>query len=401
MFMEKNSKLHFMFSRNNKMKWIIVLLLSIFILVSSWYAIPKVLLFDNRLVEWNFGHMEFIFPFKTIVRGDESQSLDREYKEIPDSYLFMNSSIELDSFLESTKTNGLLVIKDNKVVFEKYMNGYDLNSRFTSFSVAKSIIATSVGIAINEGRINSTQDTLDQYIEVLKGKAIGKVTIHEVLNMSSGVNFTEEYDDDSTDAFTIFNDMFISMKSIDALAASYDRIPNQEEQFNYASINTHYLKLLLEVVYGKSLNEILAIHTLPQEKMKRFVSILTDVRRQEIGFWGINATLEDFGKFGMFMLEEFQEPNQLSDEWLQKILNPTEEYLRPPNIDGQWGYSNHWWVPMGEENDFSAIGIWGQFVYINPEQNVVIVKSSADPNFKSNEYETIKVFRQIVKYLSK
>ncbi len=401
MFMEKNSKLHFMFSRNNKMKWIIVLLLSIFILVSSWYAIPKVLLFDNRLVEWNFGHMEFIFPFKTIVRGDESQSLDREYKEIPDSYLFMNSSIELDSFLESTKTNGLLVIKDNKVVFEKYMNGYDLNSRFTSFSVAKSIIATSVGIAINEGRINSTQDTLDQYIEVLKGKAIGKATIHEVLNMSSGVNFTEEYDDDSTDAFTIFNDMFISMKSIDALAASYDRIPNQEEQFNYASINTHYLKLLLEVVYGKSLNEILAIHTLPQEKMKRFVSILTDVRRQEIGFWGINATLEDFGKFGMFMLEEFQEPNQLSDEWLQKILNPTEEYLRPPNIDGQWGYSNHWWVPMGEENDFSAIGIWGQFVYINPEQNVVIVKSSADPNFKSNEYETIKVFRQIVKYLSK
>ena len=383
-------------SRTGKKAPLMGLAALVLMLTLAGYVVPKLLLFNDRLVNWNFGHMEWIFPYRTIAQGDPSNVLPRQYQSIGESFRFMDKETSLNAFFQQTRTNGLLIIKDGQVVFEHYLNGYDTDSRFTSYSVAKSMVGTLVGMAVNDGIIHSLNDRLEDYSTVLKGTPMGKATIQDVLNMSSGVAFSERYEDKSSDVIRIFDQMFLLFQGIDTVAAGFDRESSEPRKFHYASINTQYLGMVLEGAYGKDLNQILAENILTEDKMKKPVSILADMHRQALGFWGINATLEDFGKFGLFILDEFKQPARLSADWLHQTRHPGESFRRAPAIYGDWGYSNHWWLPKESTGDFSAIGIWGQFVYINPEENVVIVKASADRNFKAHEYATIEVFRQMV-----
>ncbi len=380
----------------NKKPLFIGLAALLLLLTLAGYVVPKLLLFNDRLVNWNFGHMEWIFPYRTITDGNPANVLPRQYTDIGETFNFMGKETSLDTFFEKTRTNGLLIIKNNQVVFEHYLNGYDADSRFTSYSVAKSMVGTLVGIAVKEGVIRSLDDSLQTYSAVLKGTPMGKATIQEVLNMSSGVAFSERYEDKSSDVIKIFDEMFLLFRGIESVAAGFDRESSDTRKFHYASINTQYLSMVLEGAYGKDLNEILARHMLTEDRMKRPVSILADMHRQALGFWGVNATLEDFGKFGIFMRDEVKQPQRLSPAWIEQTRNPTESIRQAPAIYGDWGYSNHWWLPKESTGDFSAIGIWGQFVYINPEENVVIVKASADRQFKAHEFATIEVFRQMV-----
>ena len=130
-------------------------------------------------------------------------------------------------------------------------------------------------------------------------------------------------------------------------------------------------------------------------------SWMTDIYGEEVTFMGLNATLRDFARLGLLYLHEGRLNNQriVSAEWVRRATTPDKPWLQPGEIDGDWGYQYQWWIPRDGHGDYSAIGIWGQFIYVNPEAELVIVKTSADADFKPHEFEAITVYRKIASML--
>lgn len=116
---------------------------------------------------------------------------------------------------------------------------------------------------------------------------------------------------------------------------------------------------------------------------------------------GLNATPRDFARLGLLYLNRGRVGTKqlLSERWVQRATTPDKPWLQPGTIDQDWGYQYQWWVPRAQQGDFSAIGIWGQFVYVNPQADLVIVKTSADENFKPHEFEAITLFRAVAESL--
>lgn len=386
--------------KRQSLLWLVILLsISLFEGCSTFhYFHSKLTLFDEDYVVDNFRHMNQIFPSREIKASDTPLVLKKSEQPIRTYYTCDGEIRDLKEFLNRSRTTGFLVIKDGTIIHEKYFEGYGSDDKTTSFSMAKSFIATLVGIALDEGRIKSVNDPISDYVEDLKNTGFDGVPIVAVLQMSSGVNFTEDYKDKSTDAFTIYNDMYLFMNPITSIIRKYERTEAYGVTFHYASINTQALGMLVQAVYqGKSISWVL------QEKLWRPIgaekdaSWLLDQHGNEVSFWGLNATLKDFAKLGLLYLNNGQLNGRriISENWIKKSVNPDKPYLQPGRIDNDWGYQYHWWVPRLSEGDYAAIGIWGQFIYVNPRAGIVIVKTSADKAFKQHEYEAITAFRSI------
>lgn len=262
-------------------------------------------------------------------------------------------------------------------------------------------MSTLVGIALEEGLIGSLQDPLSHYVPELRGSGFDGVPITHILQMSSGIDFSEAYDDESTDAFKIYDQMFLSMQAIDSIAATFGSRGESGQEFHYASINTQALAMLVRAVTGQTLTSYLEEKLWQPLGMENDASWLLDMHGVEVGFWGLNATLRDFAKIGSLYLHKglFNGNRIVSAEWIAQATIPDESHLQAGRIDKDWGYQYQWWIPRGSDGDFAAIGIWGQMIYVNPKEQTVIVKTSADKHFKLHEFEAIAAFRSIARTL--
>lgn len=361
------------------------------------YLEPKLSLFAPDKVAHNFAHMDEVFPARTIAQSATPYQFVENAKDIPMQYEFADEVRALDEFLARSQTTSFLVIQDDAIVHEAYFAGYDQESTATSFSVAKSFVSTLVGIALDEGLIEDVHDPITKYVPELAGSGFDGVSIAHVLQMSSGIDFSETYDDQSSDAFTIFNRMFITMQPIDKITPSYGTHNEAGREFEYASINTQALTMLLRAVTGQDMTSYLEQKLWQPLGMAHDGSWMVDNYGTEVGFMGLNATARDFAKLGLLFLHdgEFNGQQIVSAEWVAQATTPDRDFLQPGQIDEDWGYQYQWWIPRDAQGDFAAIGIWGQMIYVNPAANVVIVKTSADENFKAHEYEAIAAFRAI------
>lgn len=368
-----------------------------------WFAYvePKLTLFHPDKVAGNFAHMARVFPSRVIAKSEAPYKFVESPHTIAARYEFAGEVRSLDEFLTRSKTTGFLVIQDDAIVHEAYFAGYDSQSTATSFSVAKSFVATLVGIALDEGLIDDVEDPITKYVPELVGSGFEGVPIAHILQMSSGIDFSEVYDDESTDAFKVYDRMFINMQPIDNIAASYGSRGESGQEFYYASINTQALAMLVRAVSGQELTSYLEEKLWQPLGMANDAFWLLDMHGTEVGFWGLNATLRDFAKLGLLYLHDgqFNGRQIVSAEWVAHAITPDKDFLRPGEIDKDWGYQYQWWIPRESVGDFAAIGIWGQMIYVNPAANVVIVKTSADKNFKAHEYEAIEAFRTIAQEL--
>lgn len=387
--------------KSKTVRFIVAVVAILFLAAASlawfFYVEPKLSLFDPDKVSNNFAHMDQIFPARTIHKSTTPYTFVENPTSIPTTYGYENETRTLDEFLARSKTTGFLVIKDDAVVFEQYFAGYDETTRATSFSVAKSFVSTLVGLAFDDGLIESVDDPITQYVPELKGSGFDGASIADVLQMSSGIDFSEAYDDESTDAFHVYDRMFINMESIDNIAASYGSRAVPGTEFYYASINTQALAMLVRAVTGQDLTTYLEQKLWQPLGMASDGYWLLDMHGTEVGFYGLNATLRDFAKLGLLYLHggTFNGRQIISESWVSQATTPDAAFLQPGQIDNDWGYQYQWWVPRDSQGDFAAIGIWGQMIYVNPQANVVIVKTSADEDFKQHEYEAILLFRAI------
>lgn len=359
------------------------------------------LLDENTRIE-NFRHTDRTFPIRVIHRGSKPFQFREAPRELNKSYQFGGKTKDVAEFFKSTITTGLLVVKDDAIVYEHYDLGNDRDSLATSMSVAKSFISALVGICVDEGLIQSIDEPITKYVPELKGSGYDGVKIKHVLQMSSGIDFTEEYGEMESDINLLIGELAAG-RSIKDYAASRKSKRPSGKTFYYASIDTEVLGMLVEKVTGKSVSQNMQERLWQPLGMESDAFWCLDNHGNEIAFALLNATLRDYAKFGRLFLNKgnWNGMQVVSEKWVADSTKPDQEYLKLKDYFAPgWdiGYQYQWWVPPGDEGEFTGIGIWGQYLYVNPQHRTIIVKSSVDPNFDGRDMESVAFFRSIVKH---
>ncbi len=337
----------------------------------------------------SYRHWDEIYPVRTIPRAAEVSPL--EYGTLIEELTYTRGTQQrtFDEYFERSRATGLIVIKDDEIVFERYALGADENSRFTSMSVAKSIVSTLVGFAIDDGLIESIDDPIDKYVPGLVGSGYEGVPIKAVLQMSSGISFTEEYTGTTSDSYRMWIEtVHFRTKRIDDFVAEMTRTVSPYIHFNYKGVDTSALGWLVSSVTGKNLSDYASEKIWGPLGMEADANWGVDGRGEdatEIAFCCVNATLRDYARFGLFFLHrgEWNGAQLLSEDWVDAATVPDGDQVEFGKLYPGYplGYGFQWWTFEDYDGAYSAIGVYGQFIYVIPEKNMVIAANHVWKDF--------------------
>jgi len=365
----------------------------------AWAGIT---LFSEAYRVENFRAMERIFPSRLVARGDDVWTFERAPAALPGTYRFNGEGRDLEAFLDRTETTGLIVVHRGAITHEEYRQGADPASLFTSWSIAKSVLSALIGIAVTEGHIASVRDPIGAYVPALAQSGYADVPIEDALTMSSGVAFDEDYDNPLSD----INMLFIRAMALGAppeeTLAKLERVRSPGVFNDYVSSDSMALGLVLEAATGMPLADYLASRLWGPMGAEADATWSTDRAGRAFALCCVNATLRDYARFGRLYLEGGARNGLqiVPAEWIEASVHPLAPHLQPgENPASRWtfGYGYKWWLPEPMRGDFLAIGIWGQYLYVDPLRAVVIVKTSADPLFDDNDAESVAAFRAIAR----
>lgn len=352
--------------------------------------------FKDENLAHTFQHTPEIQPTEKISHGAANfQFLKEDNLTLVDGFRFKDGYYPVEKFIEDTKTSALLVIKDDVIKYEKYYLGGDENTLFSSNSMGKSFVSALMGIAVSEGYVESIDDPIGKYIPEFKGTEMENIPIKACLQMASGIRFDEDADMSG-----------FSMKTLIGIPAMkvISKYGMQEDPYTYRrylSINTEILGQVIKNATGRGLAEYM------EEKLWSKLGADHDAYwtlsdDTELAMGGLSVSLRDYARFARLYLNDgnWEGEQILTEKWVKDSLDVSAEYSRPgANNDpyNEIGYGYQWWVPEGTQNEFMAIGVYGQWIYVNPSKQVIIVKTSADPNFTSKNYEPkhVEFFRAI------
>jgi len=402
--------------------FLFVILISGGMFHSQIWRIYKVLtLFDRANIVENFRSMNKIFDTRIVHRAGAIDKLKFDLKKLPATYLYKGKIKKTNEFLEKTWTTGMIIVKGDTVVYEKYFRGNNSQSKVISWSVAKSFLSALFGIAIDEGYITNINQKVTDYVPFLKGSGYDGVRIKDVLQMSSGIRFNEDYGDFDSDINRMGRLLALNT-SIDDFVASLKSERKAGVHNHYVSMDTQVLGMILREaisknISGKDLKRYKNITTFMEEKLWKKIGMESDAywaldnTGMELVFGGLNAVLRDYAHFGLLYLHNgvYKGKTIVSSQWIHDSVTPDAPYLMPgrKEVGEEYvpGYGYQWWIPEGADGDFIAIGIYNQYIWINPKEKIVIVKSSAYPDYNidgsKKTVETIALFKKIARYLFK
>lgn len=352
--------------------------------------------FKDENLAHTFQHTPEIQPTEKISHGAANfQFLKEDNLTLVDGFRFKDGYYPVEKFIEDTKTSALLVIKDDVIKYEKYYLGGDENTLFSSNSMGKSFVSALMGIAVSEGYVESIDDPIGKYIPEFKGTEMENIPIKACLQMASGIRFDEDADMSG-----------FSMKTLIGIPAMkvISKYGMQEDPYTYRrylSINTEILGQVIKNATGRGLAEYM------EEKLWSKLGADHDAywtlsNDTELAMGGLSVSLRDYARFARLYLNDgnWEGEQILTEKWVKDSLDVSAEYSRPGannDLYNEIGYGYQWWVPEGTQNEFMAIGVYGQWIYVNPSKQVIIVKTSADPNFTSKNYEPkhVEFFRAI------
>lgn len=326
------------------------------------------------------------FPVVSINKGNETFSFYHSEHAVAPTYINHYNNYgngTFDSFLEQSKTLAFLVIRNDSIIYEYYGGSYDSTSIFTSFSANKSFVSALVGIAIDEGYIASENDPIIKYVPELD-QSLSKITVRHLLNMRSGLDFTESYISPWGDVAKYYYGINLP-KYIKDLKAKME----PDQKFDYISVNTHLLSVAVERATGKQLNKYFEEKLWIPLGMEYDASLNVDSRKHNTvkAFCCLNARARDYAKFGRLYLNNgnWNGEQIISKEWIRKSLNSKDNQ----GATKRFTYSYQWRVlPTGS---FFAAGLLGQYVYCSPDQNTIIVRLGK----KYKDYDWIGLFSKI------
>ncbi len=327
---------------------------------------------------------------------------------LPTTFIYKGKDIPTESFMADTDTVALLVLKDGDVVFERYMLTGGRHEAWLSMSVAKSFMSALIGIAIDEGHIKNVEEPITNYVPSLIGSAYEGVRIKDILQMSSGARWNEDYSDPESD-IARFGRIFALGGSMNEFSASLENELEPGTFSRYNSTDTQVLGMLLAHSTGYSVTDYMTEKLWQPMGAEAPAYWLIDSEGMEMVWGGLNAVARDYAKIGeMYRLGGRLNGQQIvPEDWVSASISPDAPHLQPgmdnPASDFELGYGYQWWILDGSEGEFSGLGVYNQFVYVNPAYGVVIVKLSANSDYgltndqsSYREIETFELFRAIV-----
>ena len=281
----------------------------------------------------------------------------------------------IDEYMASQRTSGLVIIQDGKIRFERYGLDFDANGRWTSFSVAKSFTSTLVGAAIQDGFIKSLDDTVSRYIPDLRGSAYDQVTIRQLLTMSSGVRWNEDYEDPNADVAR-----FNNVKPTEGMDATVSYMRTLErahpagEVWNYNTGETNLIGVLVSSATGKPLAQYLQEKIWHPAGMEAEATWLLGRTGHEIAGCCMQTATRDLARFGLFVLANGNVGGKqiVPETWFAEAITKQKEIGEPGH-----GYGLQWWTY--DDGAVAAKGIFGQGIFIDPARRLVIASHSSWP----------------------
>lgn len=366
-------------------KWIIGLLVVVAaVLGIGWLTMDR----DMRSLAANLPTDRNVL-FWTIAQRDAAfRTMDRlpvlakvSVIEAGDTVFPLAKGVELkigtdvDAYMKAQRSAGLVIIQDGKIRLEKYGLDFDGNGKWTSFSVAKSLTSTMAGAAIKDGYIKSLDDKVTQYIPEMKGSAYDDVTIAQLLTMTSGVKWNEDYEDPKSDVARFNN--HTAEPGVDVTVSYMRTLPREAPagtKWVYKTGETNLIGVLVSKATGKPLSAYLSQKIWSRFGMEQDASWLLGSTGHEVSGCCIQASTRDFARIGMFMLGGGVVNGKaiLPDGWIAAATTKQADIGNPGK-----GYGYQWWTY--DDGSYAARGIFGQGIFIDPKRKLVIASNSNWP----------------------
>ena len=325
-----------------------------------------------------FKRIEQFLPVRSVQRGTSVYPLKTALRDLGDTeYTVDGNTHTLNEYFETRRIAGLLVVHEGAIVYERYGLDNDESSRWISFSIAKSVTSMLLGAAIHEGFIKSVDDPVTDYLPQLRGSAYGRSTLRNVLQMSSGVAWNEDYADPQSDVSLAGGLNALSLYGhLNKLKVAAE----PGEVFNYNTGETNLVGGIVRAAIGNNLATYLEQKIWQPFGMEADAYWNTDLQhRAELGGCCINATLRDYARIGLFAMNDGVLPDGkrvLPEGWIKQSTAPSKGYE---------GYGYLWWL-IPDSPVYMALGIFGQMIWINPVTKTIIVTHSAWPQATNEEY---------------
>ncbi|TXS91896.1 serine hydrolase [Parahaliea maris] len=334
---------------------------------------------DAEINALTFRSMHSLFTTRAVTRSGSVLRLPREDHDLNFNYTFEGEEYTADEVLDRTYTNAMLIMKDGVVVYENYLNNSEAQTHFMGWSMTKSLVSILVGAAHEAGLIKSLDDDITRYLPELSEGAYKGVSVRQVLQMRSGVDYEENYDF-SAPGLAARNHIMALVKNVSRFvdpARTIKRAHAPGEVFAYKTIDTAVLGLLLERVTGMYLADYMQTtlwEPMGAESDGFYIMDGAPGVGREFSGAGFNAVLRDFARIGLMMLNEGQVNGHqvISPAWVAESTRPAGDEKAP--LD----YGYQWWTVSNTEA-YSAIGLQGQYIFVDPESRTVIVKLSYFP----------------------
>jgi len=344
--------------------------------------LPRQLQFSQGDLSWNLRHMDEFYPVRILEAGKTPTKLENSANPLKVNYTFNGTLFSIADYTHRNNTTGLIIIKNGRILHESYHLGANATSRFTSWSMAKSITATLLGMVREEGLIESFDELVVDYLPELKDTAYKNVTIKQTLQMSSGVVFTEEYDEAEADVWAFIRDWVASGRGNEYLTTRTKQAYLPGEKFNYNTSETQVLGWLITRLTGKSVSQYLEEKIWKPAGMEADAFWLTDAPGgMETAGFGLNARLRDYARFGILHANDgvMSGKRILPKEWVSEATTPSNKTVMNGALyeGSPLGYQYQWWT--FSDRSFEAQGVFGQFIFVNREEKLVIATTSAWP----------------------
>ena len=311
-----------------------------------------------------------------------------------ETFEFDGAQSNTEQFLAETDTAALLVLHEGTMRHESYSLTGGPDVRWISMSVAKSFTSALVGIALQEGLIGSIEEPISSYVSVEPGSAYDGVTIRSVLQMSSGARWHEDYSDPESDIVRLGEASAGAGGGLDAFVATMSCDVPPDTLCRYNSADTQALTALLRSATGQSLAAFMQSRLVEPLGFTNPGAWLVDPQGVELGFGGLALTARDYARIGELYRNGGRVDSQqvVAAEWVAASITASAPHLQSGRVlvGGHTtfeGYGYQWWLPPGDRGEFEAVGVYNQFVYVDPTSGVTIVKLSANRTYGMTEDE--------------
>jgi hypothetical protein len=330
---------------------------------------------------WTYQHIRELMPTVEIYRGDGPvYPLPESPKPIQAISVenLDGDTVTIADWLEDSYTDGFLVLHKGEILTEVYLNSMTPHSQHIFFSMSKSLIGDLAGILEARGQLDP-EALVTKYVPEMKGGAYGDATVRQVMDMTIGMKFNEDYDDFSSDVY-VYSRASNSSPNPDKLTI-YEVLPKFEKQgehgerFHYITANTDALGWIVQRASGRHLVELLSTEIWSKLGVERDAYAISDLNRTPFMGGGFNATLRDAARFGLMM----QRNGHLNGHQIvpKSFIRDIQENAFATRYPGT-SYRSQWWVHP-DQRSFRAIGVAGQNIIIVPQEELVIVKLSSWP----------------------